>query len=117
MSIELGGHCCVCNGGVCHHIGGARFCDEHKAEAAAITPHLAPARSDEGFMNRLQRRMREDQPLLARIGARPCPSKFTAVLGFAEPTEIPCGLIAGHPGRHQYAAEWGDEGMSTSVPS
>lgn len=106
-----GGHCCVCNR-VCHHIGGPWFCDEHKSDAAAITPHLAPARADEDFTDRLKRRMREDQPLLARIGAKPCPSKFTAVLGFTQPTEIPCGLVAGHSGNHQYAAEWGEDNVS-----
>lgn len=38
----------------------------------------------------------------------PCPSRMTAVLGFDQPTAIPCGLLAGHDGWHRYEARWAD---------
>jgi len=38
----------------------------------------------------------------------PCPSTFMAVLGFKEPTEIPCCLIEGHKGPHRFEAKWSD---------
>lgn len=39
---------------------------------------------------------------------KPCLSRFAAILGFPQPTILPCGLAAGHAGRHRYEAEWGD---------
>lgn len=56
------------------------------------------------------RRGQQQKPSLSGIaGASPCPSRVTAVLGFPEPTVIPCGDVAGHHGRHHYEITWANE--------
>ena len=89
-----GGHCCVCSQ-FCHHIGGPVLCAEHKpryATGGVVQPFPpAPAR-------RFQR---------AGVGDTPCGEQVQAVLGFVEPTWIPCGLAEGHDGRHRFEIEWG----------
>jgi hypothetical protein len=40
----------------------------------------------------------------------PCPSRFLAVLGFPEPTWVPCASVEGHDGPHYYRAEWEGDG-------
>lgn len=85
-----GGHCCACTG-ICHHVGPARYCEDHKP-------------------NRVVRPAQVVVPLPTRP-LRPCPATVVAVLGFAEPVTIPCGLEAGHAGRkHRYLIEWSGEG-------
>jgi hypothetical protein len=39
-------------------------------------------------------------------GPQPCPARTTAYLGFAQPTTIPCGGVAGHAGQHHYEIRW-----------
>lgn len=71
---------------------------------------LDEARRDREFQERLQRRMAEDKPILGRLATPgPCPSKTLGVLGFAEPTVIPCGLAEGHPGWHSFTITWGED--------
>jgi hypothetical protein len=43
-----------------------------------------------------------------RRGEKSCLSRFVAVLGFPQPTIVPCVLASGHPGKHRYEAEWGN---------
>ena len=88
-----GGHCCACSG-MCHHVGPARFCADHAGQAAATSRPVVV-------------------PLPPRPPLRPCPAEVEAVLGFAEPTTIPCGLEAGHEGRHRYLIEWAESGLAT----
>lgn len=45
---------------------------------------------------------------LVRESDKPCSARAHAILGFREPTEIPCGLIEGHEGRHYYTISWED---------
>lgn len=45
-----------------------RLLDMEGAVVEAMAKHLAPARADEAFMERLQRRIREDKPILDRLG-------------------------------------------------
>jgi hypothetical protein len=85
IQLSTGGHCCVCTG-ICYHVGPARFCEDHKS-AMVQRPVVVPL---------------PNRPL------RPCPASVDAVLGFAEPTTIPCGLEAGHEGKHRYLIEWGE---------
>jgi hypothetical protein len=100
-------HCCAC-AAACWHIGGPWFCDEHKEQAAAVTPLLVPARDDDAFARRLRQRIKEDEHILARLGDKPCPAKVEAVLGFEVPTQIPCAQVEGHKGRHRFVIEWDD---------
>jgi hypothetical protein len=42
MTIKLGGgHCCVCQG-VCHHVGGPWYCEQHERIATAMHWPNAP---------------------------------------------------------------------------
>lgn len=88
-----GGHCCVC-AGICHHVGPARYCAEHKPTATRQAPVVVPMPGK----------------LL-----RPCPASVAAVLGFDEPVTVPCGLAAGHKGKHRYLIEWTDESAASST--
>lgn len=82
--IRLGsGHCCACSG-ICHHVGPARFCRDHKP-ARQVAPVVVP-------------------PLDSLLW--PCPATVEAFLGFDEPITIPCGLGRGHAGKHRYLIEW-----------
>ena len=86
-----GGHCCVCTG-ICHHVGPARYCTEH-------TPDRSSTRAVPAV------------PVVTPLPGRPlppCPATVAAVLGFEEPVTIPCGLAAGHKGKHRYLIEWTD---------
>lgn len=80
---------------------------------------LDERRQDVAFQERLQRRIREDEAILRRLANDqmlvPCPSKTLGVLGFTEPTVIPCGLAAGHDGWHTYTIAWGEQ--SATPPS
>lgn len=39
-----------------------------------------------------------------------CPAFTYAVLGFPQPTRIPCADVSGHRGRHWFSIEWtGDD--------
>lgn len=70
---------------------------------------LAVARSRPEFMERLQRRVREDKDILDRLReplARPCQSTTVAVLCLENPTTIGCGLAEGHGGPHRFEIEW-----------
>lgn len=37
-----------------------------------------------------------------------CPSTVTAHLGFKAERQLPCGLLAGHGGKHVFHIEWSD---------
>jgi hypothetical protein len=68
---------------------------------------LQPRRDDAVFLARLHERIEQDSPMLSRIAAaRPCPAKALGVLGFPEPTLIPCGSFEGHGGAHEYRLRW-----------
>jgi hypothetical protein len=85
-SIRLGsGHCCACNI-ICHHVGPARYCEDHKPVRSVPSAPVVV-------------------PMPSRL-LRPCGASVQAVLGFAEPMTIPCGLAAGHTGNHRYSIEW-----------
>ena len=35
-----------------------------------------------------------------------CPHKTTVHLAVGQPTQLGCGLLAGHPGPHEFHVEW-----------
>ncbi|MGN6245131.1 MAG: hypothetical protein ACTHQ3_15875 [Motilibacteraceae bacterium] len=39
----------------------------------------------------------------------PCTSSAVAVLGVPGPTRVPCGLLDGHDGLHEFCMMWRDE--------
>ena len=87
IKLASGGHCCACTV-ICHHVGPARYCEDHKPnQAARPSPVVVP--------------------MPGRLLA-PCPATVSAVLGFAETVTIPCGQAAGHQGKHRYLIEWTD---------
>lgn len=47
-------------------------------------------------------------PPLAK-GLKACPVRGVGVLGFAQPTIIPCGMQEGHSGPHLYWMQWAEE--------
>lgn len=47
---------------------------------------------------------------------KPCPERVTAVLGFIEPTKIPCGDVEGHSGPHRYWIEWTNPDGAEAAP-
>ena len=86
-------HCCACEG-VCHHVGAPSFCELHRPPQVAHFPSPPAPVLDPGQS--------------VRIGGKPCQSQVQAILGFVEPTWIPCGLVEGHEGRHSFHIEWSE---------
>lgn len=107
-TIQLGGsgHCCIC-ARVCWHVNGPFYCADHKPQPRPIGPIVVYPQP--GSWQRPSDREDRDR---AHVGDSPCPARCTAVLGFATPTQIPCGLVAGHAGSHRYSIEWREAGES-----